>query len=87
VPNLDALKSKVLAPSVKQALKAKKDVKMYQAEKAEKALVEDPVEEAEDQAMRAKQDQEAVEVKKRRAEQAKSDRSGVKVCHSSSHHL
>lgn len=71
MPDLEALKSKVLAPSVKQALKAKNAVKQYQAEKE---LVEE-----EDKSIREKQNQEAVEAKKRKVEQAKGDRSGIKV--------
>jgi hypothetical protein len=71
VSDLDALKSKVLAPSVKQALKAKNAVKQYQAEKE---MVEE-----EDKSIRQKQNQEAIEAKRRKLEQAKADRSGIKV--------
>lgn len=63
----------MLAPSVKQALNAKNAVKQYQAEKE--------LAEEEDKSIRQKQNQEAIEAKKRKLEQAKGDRSGVKVGH------
>lgn len=70
VSDLEALKAKVMAPSVKQALKAKQSVKQYKEDKAR--------EEQEDKAMRAKQNAEAAEAKRQKRKQ-EGDGSGIKV--------
>lgn len=73
--DLEALKTKVMAPSVKQALKSKAAAKQY------KESITLP-EEEEDTSLRQKQKVEAVETKRERKKQAEGDRSGIKVSHS-----
>lgn len=70
--DLEALKTKVMAPSVKQALKAKAASKNF-----EQSVTQSEQEEKD--AARKKQTVEAVESKQARRKQAEGDRAGIKV--------
>jgi hypothetical protein len=71
LPDLEALKAKVMAPSVKQALKAKQAAKAYQDEVVQT--------EKEDQSLRKRQNAEASEVKRPRKRKAEGEATGIKV--------
>jgi len=78
VKDLDELKTKVMAPSVRQALRAKKaEMEFVEAEET-KPKASKPVEK-DDLALRKKRNVEAAEAKRARSKQAEGDRSGIKV--------